>query len=647
MKKTLTVLLILFIYVSSYCQNESPVTIVPQKPKYGDIVLITYDPGSQYAAIKNSDEMYMYWGILNPDSIIKMQSNNGKWSCNLSLNDSSRSYIKFAFKSEYAYDMNNGRLWDFLVYDKNGIPMKNAYFNLSRTTSIRIDRDEINVDSLAIEDLKNELFYHPDNFEAKMELYSYQIRISDRPDSIRGIAIKEMEDKYIDKLNDKKILRRFLQGVACGMGDFNKGRKIRDKLAEIDPEYKLRLDIIDAAERVNPKEKIKLMEKYTSNYSNRLQSKEYFKEIFDYYLNKNDEKNLLRTAENWIKSEKINKCEVYNTIANILADKNSHLDLALDYSEKSLDYVSNYMTGIAYMRDSDTGIVIEKREITKEDSIRQIRSITLEYKDTKGWIFYNMGKYQVARSLISEAYRVNKNSNEIGFHMASTFEKLGLPDSAFEVYKKIYINKYRDPALRKKITDLYMILKKNNPTDEMFKEIKSSDDLISGLDLKARENKIKDIYLKIPNQFVPKFDFQVTDNSIFSQDQIKDKITVIYYWRGVEEYNLRNLKNIQKVSEEYKKDKNIQFFTICDNIPGDNVKDMIIDFMNSNKIFIPTSITKNLSSLKSLELFSIPTLLIIDKKGIIRFKKGGWNNSEDKASDIRFYIDEILKDKSN
>lgn len=223
--------------------QDDPVSIIPEKPVIGKSVTIIYNPKAKDCRLKNAKEIRCIWGGLNPDKPQKMVLKEGLWSCSITLNDTALSLVRFRFDSDAGSEYKKTNPWCFIVYDSSGKPLKNAHLELFKNLSF-IDRNqqEINIDSLCLDELQKELAIYPDNFNAKIYLYSYQIHKSSNPDSIRKIAVNEVMKRYEKFMDDPKYLESLLGILGCALGDVSKYYSVEQKLAGMNPKFKSRRD---------------------------------------------------------------------------------------------------------------------------------------------------------------------------------------------------------------------------------------------------------------------------------------------------------------------------------------------------------------------------------------------------------------------
>ena len=136
-----------------------------------------------------------------------------------------------------------------------------------------------------------------------------------------------------------------------------------------------------------------------------------------------------------------------NDAAYVLSEANSNLDIAEEASRKS----------IAKMEEDSAKIT------TAEANSRAFGSANLLIAswDTLGWIFYQEGKLDAAKSYLSAAWRASLQA-DVGNHLGQLYEAKGQKDEASTTFALAQgaLNSTSTPDVRKQINDSVQRLKK-------------------------------------------------------------------------------------------------------------------------------------------------------------------------------------------
>ncbi len=87
-------------------------------------------------------------------------------------------------------------------------------------------------------------------------------------------------------------------------------------------------------------------------------------------------------------------------------------------------------------------------------------------------------------------------------------------------------------------------------------------------------------------------------------------------------------KNLQEsISKKYKGNENITFLVVNSNMGGDSF-DKALKFSKQSNYDLPFVIDIKSTTSKKFNVIALPTIIIIDKKGIIRLIHTGYEESE-------------------
>ncbi|MBI2420105.1 MAG: tetratricopeptide repeat protein [Ignavibacteriales bacterium] len=151
----------------------------------------------------------------------------------------------------------------------------------------------------------------------------------------------------------------------------------------------------------------------------------------------------------------------------LAVDKNnvdimSTLGLIYDDKEMWTDCDSLYPAALAI--DSTNALInnnyaysLSKRSLRLEEALRMV-TISLEkepanssYLDTKGWIYYQMGQYEEARTYIQKSLDISGNKSVILDHLGDVLYKMGKKTEAINTWKQALETDKENKELQKKI----------------------------------------------------------------------------------------------------------------------------------------------------------------------------------------------------
>lgn len=104
----------------------------------------------------------------------------------------------------------------------------------------------------------------------------------------------------------------------------------------------------------------------------------------------------------------------------------------------------------AYMH-AERGVDLD-RALTNINKALSVRPDSPAFIDTRGWIYFMQGKYELAREEIERALKLLPNDPTINEHMGDIEDKLGRPDEALGWWKKSYVLDTTNEKVAAKLT---------------------------------------------------------------------------------------------------------------------------------------------------------------------------------------------------
>ena len=111
------------------------------------------------------------------------------------------------------------------------------------------------------------------------------------------------------------------------------------------------------------------------------------------------------------------------------------------------------MNDYAYIIANRKNITSQKLDFAlklSEDAIHIVPD-SPEYLDTIGWIYYKIGKYQIALDYLLKSQSLDKQNSIILEHIGDVYLKLGKYEKALSTYNKIMIKNPEDLRIIRKI----------------------------------------------------------------------------------------------------------------------------------------------------------------------------------------------------
>jgi peroxiredoxin len=142
--------------------------------------------------------------------------------------------------------------------------------------------------------------------------------------------------------------------------------------------------------------------------------------------------------------------------------------------------------------------------------------------------------------------------------------------------------------------------------------------------------------LNIP---MPDFKIMGLDSMTISQEKFKDKILIVSFFATWCPPCRKELPHMNEVYHEYKDDDDVEIIVVS----TDQDKFLVPPFIEKNGFDFPVYYADGLN--KAFGVKGIPTLFVVDKQGMIRYKKVGYSEGEEFGKIMSWYIDEIKADE--
>jgi cytochrome c biogenesis protein CcmG, thiol:disulfide interchange protein DsbE len=146
---------------------------------------------------------------------------------------------------------------------------------------------------------------------------------------------------------------------------------------------------------------------------------------------------------------------------------------------------------------------------------------------------------------------------------------------------------------------------------------------------------------KKSNEKAPEYKLlSISGDSILS-DKHYGKVIVLDFWASWCGPCKRQFPEFEDIFSKYQGNENIAFMSVNSFLGGDTYE-KAISFIDKNSIETPVVFDTNGEAAKNFEVSSIPTIIIIDKKGIIRHIHRGYDESENFPSELSKRIEALI-----
>ncbi|HMB26665.1 MAG TPA: redoxin family protein [Blastocatellia bacterium] len=371
------------------------------------------------------------------------------------------------------------------------------------------------------------------------------------------------------------------------------------------------------------------LEDYLKKYPNSERREEIEKELYKLSMKLRDRNRAIIYAEKLVAGDEDNIDALTNLIT-MLRERKAEAD-----STKALAYAD---------------ALVKRFERVITDSPKPRRVSSAQWQDRKeqgiasvyllrGKVHADMGADDKARADLTKSYQAARLA-ETAVALGELAEKRKDVDGAIDYYLQAFaISLNADDrvdlkSLRRKVGQLYSA--KNGS------EIGLGDRLLKAHDafVKEREERLAKLDLPNINEGVNdplKFTLTRLDGSPLKLDEQRGKVVVMNFWATWCGPCLTEMPLFEKAIAKYKDDKDVFFLAIT----TDEDRDLVAPFLKQYKFNLPVAYADYLNDLFGVS--SIPTTIILDRKGEVSFRQAGFNPREDFIEALSEKIEDAKK----
>ena len=224
--------------------------------------------------------------------------------------------------------------------------------------------------------------------------------------------------------------------------------------------------------------------------------------------------------------------------------------------------------------------------------------------------------------------------------LAELAEKRKAIDEAIDYYSQAFAialvtNEDVDAsAIRKKLNQLY--------TAKNGSEAGLGDRLLKAYDAFVKEREQRLAKLEVPNinegaSSALSFKLTRLDGSKLDLATLRGKVVVFNFWATWCGPCLTEMPMFEKTIAKFKEDKDVIFLAVT----TDEDRELVAPFLKQHKFNLPVAYADYLNDFFSVS--SIPTTIILDRKGEVAFRQAGYNPRTDFVSELSGRIEEAKK----
>ena len=371
------------------------------------------------------------------------------------------------------------------------------------------------------------------------------------------------------------------------------------------------------------------LEGYLKKYPNSERREEIEKELYKLSMKLRDRNRAIIYAEKLVAGDE-DDIDALTNLITMLRERKAEADLtkALAYADALVKRFERIITDSPKPRRISSAQWQDRKE-------QGIASVYL----LRGKIHADLGANDKARADLMKSYQSARLA-DTAVALGELAEKRKDVDEAIDYYLQAFAvslntNERVDlKSLRRKVGQLYSA--KNGS------EIGLGDRLLKAHDAFAKEREERLAKLDPPNindgvNDPLKFTLTRLDGSPLKLDDQRGKVIVMNFWATWCGPCLTEMPLFEKTIAKYKDDKDVFFLAVT----TDEDRDLVAPFLKQYKFNLPIAYADYLND--HFAISSIPTTIILDRKGEVSFRQAGFNPREDFIETLSERIEDAKK----
>jgi thiol-disulfide isomerase/thioredoxin len=322
--------------------------------------------------------------------------------------------------------------------------------------------------------------------------------------------------------------------------------------------------------------------------------------------------------------------EVLTNLVTMLRERRAEGDLnkALGYADLLVKQVETILSGNNKPKRISQAQWLDRKE-------RGLASVYL----VRGKVHSDLNNYEKAEADLLKSYGTARLAGA-AITLAEIAERRKNPDGAIDYYLQAFAialatgEELDVKAIRRKLSEIY--------TAKHGSETGLGDRVLNAYDafIKDRNERLAKLERPNPNEGVKDallFKLTKVDGSTMEMSDHRGKVIVINFWATWCGPCLTELPLFEKTITKFKDDKDVVFLALT----TDEDRDLVAPYLKQYKFNIPVSHAEYLDDFFAIT--SIPTTIILDRKGQVSFRQAGYNPREDFVVMLTEKIEETKK----
>lgn len=611
MKKTVVMVLLLFLSTSLILPQSNNFSYKPEKPGQGELITISYIPvEALFTNTSNLIAVALPFGKFVDNKIeIPMTLEENKWIANVTIPDSTLGIFLF-FSDGENRDMNNGNGYIVHLYGKDGNYIPGTFAGLATAYSSWISIIDLDPDQeKAFQLFEKEFAINPN---AKRDFLNYYLS------SIFNIDKEYGKTRILEELSEINLQENLTEdtySLLINWYDRLKESGISAKLKKIvnekypNGQYAQMQKFMTFRQIKELDQKVQAAEEYFNVYPNGYYTTNIGYDLIRSYT----QAEKFIDANNFLTSKFTNAtASNYNSLAWAMSQKDDNLELALDIAQKGIE------VGRAQLKNQSQ----PKPPYYSENEWLKSGKVSLAMVlDTYGIIATKLGKKESALTAFEEAVTLSdKSEPELNENYSASLIENGNFRKAIFNLEEFISSGHSTAKMKELLKEAFVRI---NITDEGF------DKYYSKFEEAAKKKIMAKLEKEIINEPAPQFSLIDLEGKEISLSDFKGKSVIVDFWATWCGPCLASFPGMKTAVEKFENSGQAKFLFVNTWENVENKKQNAADFIVKNKYPFQVLMDEKNEVIASYKVSGIPTKFIIDKNGNVRFKSVGFNGNAD------------------